>query len=55
MDEPKPRAKEYHEGPEAARRFDSLVRQVIAVPPSEIAKRHKEWEKKRKSHRAKAR
>jgi len=30
---------EYVEGPEAAARFDSLVRRVLAVPHAEIVKR----------------
>lgn len=46
-EKPAPTLKDCHEGPEAARRFDALVRQVIAVPHSEIVKRHKEWEKAR--------
>ena len=53
MDNPKPQPKEYAEGPEAAKRFDALVRQVIAVPHNEIVKRHKEWEKERQRHRRK--
>lgn len=48
MDDSKPRAKEYYEGEEAARRFDVLVRKVIAVPHSEIKKRHEALEKERK-------
>jgi len=56
---PHPDPKDYHEGPEAARRFQDAVRQILAVPREEYAKRHKAWEKarekKRKSHCAKAR
>jgi hypothetical protein len=54
MDDPKPQAKEFHEGPEAARRFDALVRKVITVPHSEIQKRHEEWSKMKKRQRKKA-
>jgi hypothetical protein len=46
--DPKPPIKEFYEGPEAAQRFDALVRKVIAVPHSEIKKRHEALEKERK-------
>ncbi|HJY85049.1 MAG TPA: hypothetical protein VKK81_28700 [Candidatus Binatia bacterium] len=51
MDDPKPRTQEYHEGEEAARRFDNIVQQVIAVPYD----KYKKWEEKRKKQRKKAR
>lgn len=56
MDEAKPHPdpKDYYEGPEAARRFDSVVRQVIAVPREEYEKWHTAWEKARKNQRRKA-
>ena len=47
MDDPKPRPQEYHEGEEAARRFDNVVRQVIAVPREKYLK----WEEKRKKRK----
>jgi hypothetical protein len=37
----------FHEGPEAARRFDQTVRDVLSVPHAEIERRHKEWERQR--------
>jgi hypothetical protein len=39
---PKP---EYVEGPEAALRFDSLVRRVLAVPHAEIMRREAEYKR----------
>ncbi len=56
MDDPKPQpAKEYHEGPESARRFEDAVRKVMTVPREEYEKRHTAWEKARKNQRKKAR
>lgn len=57
MDEvkPSPDPKDYHEGEQAAQRFVSAVRQVIAVPREEYEKRHAAWEKARKKRRKKAR
>ncbi|MBI3302829.1 MAG: hypothetical protein HYZ72_12255 [Deltaproteobacteria bacterium] len=56
MDDPKPQpAKEYHEGPEAARRFEDAVRKVMTVPREEYEKRHKAWAKARRKQRKKAR
>jgi len=49
MDDPKPRPQEYNEGEEAARRFDNVVRQVIAVP----REKYEKWEKARKKQRRK--
>jgi hypothetical protein len=54
MDNPHPR-KEYNEGPEAAKRFDNLVRHVISVPREEIKKRDEEWKKGRKKQAKRAR
>jgi len=34
---------EYVEGPEAAARFDALVRKVLAVPHTEIVRREAEY------------
>ena len=45
MDEPKPQPKEYVEGPEAALRFDALVKKAVTVPHSEIQKREEVWQK----------
>lgn len=36
---------EYTEGPEAAMRFDALVRQVLAVPHSELVRREAEYKR----------
>jgi hypothetical protein len=36
---------EYAEGPEAAARFDALVRTVLAVPHSEIMRREAEYKR----------
>jgi hypothetical protein len=36
---------EYVEGPEAAARFDALVRNVLAVPHSEIMRREAEYKR----------
>jgi len=57
MDEAKPHPdpKDYHEGPEAARRFQDAVRQILAVPREEYERRHKAWEKARKKQRKKTR
>lgn len=52
---PSPDPRDYHEGPKAAEHFVAAVKKVLSVSPAELKKRHKEWEKKRKSHRAKAR
>ncbi len=52
---PHPDPKDYHEGPEAARRFESLVRRVIVVPHDEIKKREEAWKKAKKRQRKKAR
>jgi len=56
MDESKshPDPKDYHEGPEAARRFKEAVQQIIAVPREEYERRHKAWAKTRKQQRRKA-
>jgi hypothetical protein len=46
----------FHEGQEATRRFDQVVRTVLSVPRAEIERRHKEWEQRRpKVKRRKAR
>ena len=37
---------EYVEGPEAAGRFDELVRAVLSVPHSEIVRREAEYKRK---------
>jgi hypothetical protein len=52
---PHPDPRDYHEGRKAAENFIGAVKQILSVSPAELKKRHKEWEKKRKSHRAKAR
>jgi hypothetical protein len=36
------------EGPEAARRFDALVRRVISVPHEEIMRREAEYKRRSK-------
>ena len=36
---------EYIEGPEAAARFDSLVRKVLTVPHTEIMRREAEYKR----------
>lgn len=45
--QPKPPSEEYA-------RFESLVRQIIAVPKSEIDKRQAEYEKKKAAKKRKA-
>ncbi len=37
---------EYHEGPEAFRRFDEGVRQMLSVPRSTIVRRERAYKKK---------
>jgi hypothetical protein len=48
MDDPKPRTQEYHEGEEAARRFEGLVKRAVLVSREEIERRDKKWKKARK-------
>jgi hypothetical protein len=40
-----PHKGEMVEGPEAARRFDALVRQVLSVPHEEIVRREAEYKR----------
>ena len=55
MDEPKPSTKEYHEGKQAARQFESLVKRAVTVSPEEIKRRDEEWKKERKAHNKRTR
>ena len=47
MDETHPRPEDYAEGKDAARRFEGIVKAVLAVPPAEMQKREKTWRKKK--------
>lgn len=44
---PHPDPHDYHEGHRAAENFKAAVKQVLSVSPTELQKRHKEWEKTR--------
>ena len=48
MDDPKPRTQEYHEGEQAARQFEGLVKHAVSVSHEEIERRDKVWKKARK-------
>jgi len=37
---------ECHEGPEAFRRFDNVMRQILAVPHSTLVRRERAYKKK---------
>jgi hypothetical protein len=55
MNDPKPQAKEYHEGEQAAKRFEGLVKRAVSVSPAEIQKRNEAWKKERKRQHKRAR
>jgi hypothetical protein len=42
-------AREYHEGPDAARRFESALNHALSVPKAELVKREARWKKARKA------
>ena len=55
MDDPKLRPQEYHEGEDAVRRFEGLIKRAVAVSPAEIKKRDEDWKKERKAQHKKVR
>ena len=52
---PSPDPKDYHEGPKAAKAFEGLLKRALSTSHEEIERRHKAWDKERKSSRKKAR
>jgi hypothetical protein len=46
------REPEYHEGPDAARRFERAIGQVLTVSKTELLKREAAWKKDRKAKKA---
>ncbi len=46
------REPEYREGPEAARKAESILRRVLAVPKQELDRREAEYQTRRKSEPA---
>jgi hypothetical protein len=48
------KAREYHEGPDAARRFESGLTRVMSVPKDELARREAAWKKARSRKKARA-
>jgi hypothetical protein len=42
---------EYHEGPDAARRFESTLRRIVSVPKDELKKREEAYQKLRAKKR----
>jgi hypothetical protein len=44
--EPITKFPECHEGPEAGRRFDDAVRQILSVPHSTLVRRERAYKKK---------
>lgn len=43
-----PRVQEYHEGPEAARRFDDATARLLRVSKTELIKREAAYQKSRR-------
>jgi hypothetical protein len=41
--------KEHHEGPEAARQFESTLKRVLSVPKAELDRREAAYQKQRKA------
>ena len=55
MDDVKPvPEKEFHEGPEVARRFEGIVKQAVSISSAEIKKRDEAWRKERQAKRRKS-
>ena len=45
---------EHHEGPEAARRFESTLKRVVSVPKAELVKREAAYQKTRRAKKTRA-
>lgn len=43
---------EFHEGADAARRFENTMRQILSVSKDELVKREAAWKKSRKAKKA---
>jgi hypothetical protein len=48
------RRAEQHEGPEAARRFETTFRRIVTVPKAELVKREAAYQKARKAKKTRA-
>jgi hypothetical protein len=44
----------HHEGPEAARRFESTLKRIVSVPKAELVKREAAYKKSRRAKKASA-
>jgi hypothetical protein len=44
--------KDFHEGPDAARRFENTLSRVLHVPKDELAKREAAYQKKRRAQKS---
>lgn len=49
-----PKAGEYHEGPDAARRFNGTMRRVLTVSKAELDKREAAYQKSRRAKKTRA-
>ena len=47
-------APEFHEGPDAARRFESVLGGMLSVPKDELAKREAAWKRSRKAKKTRS-
>ena len=49
-----PKSGEYHEGPEAAQRFEGTIKRVLAVSKEELTKREAVYQKSRRTKKTRA-
>jgi hypothetical protein len=45
---------EQHEGPDAARRFESTLKRIVSVPKAELVKREAAYKKSRQAKKSRA-